>query len=322
MNVPPEFNQLPSSISQPRKLTTAAWNGYLKNLGIWTGNRSLANPRGKVLIDLPSRVTAERFQTPEGEQFVQWRTTLRTADGVEEAIDEWSQAELVEFAALAADGSYSLGPPAFSGEAITIDQCLVDENFRIRTTHAFDWEGCLSGVVSNRERYLCAVTHPGENTSNKTSPSPSPSVEPIAWRNPRVLFDYTIGLWEGRGICIDARTNIIYNLTSRHKTSQGAGMLVVESSVLYIGNGGPSRVFEATGRLDGNFILFTEANILSMLLPGGVLVSSPIRIRRDRPFTIETTFLMKPDCRKRVLRLYNRDAEWINTVFLNERRAG
>lgn len=321
MNVPSDDNQLAASASQPRSVTPIAWNGYLKNIGIWTGNRSLVNPRGKVLIDLPSSVTAERFQAPDGDQFVQWRTSLRTADGVEEGVDEWSRSELAEFAALASDGSHSIGPQAFSGEPITIDHCLVEDGFRVRTTHAFDWEGCLSGIVSNRERFLSAAMQSDGSITKKPSSSP-PLQEPLPWRNPRILFDYTVGLWEGRGICIDARTNVIYNLTSRHKINQGAGMLVVESSVLRIGDGGPTRIFEATGRTDGNFILFAEANVQTILLPGGVIVSSPIRIRRNRPFTVETTFLLKPDCRKRVMRLYNRDAEWINTVFINERRAG
>lgn len=321
MDPPSDANQLAASASQPRSVTTVAWNGYLKNLGVWTGNRSLVNPRGRVLIDLPSSITAEHFQTPDGDRFVQWRTSLRTADGVEEGIDEWSRSELADFAALAADGSYSIGPLAFSGEPITVDHCLADDALRIRTTHAFDWEGCLSGIVSNRERFLSTTTQSSEITP-KDPPPLSPTQEPLPWRNPRILLDYTIGLWEGRGICIDARTNVIYNLTSRHQIAQGAGMLIVESSVLRIGDGGPARIYEAAGRIDGNFILFAEANVQTILLPGGVIVSSPVRIRRNRPFTIETTFLLKPDCRKRVIRLYNRDAEWINTVFINERRAG
>lgn len=318
--------QLPGGASPRRGVSDLAWNGYLKNVGLWTGKRALTNPRGKVLIDLPSRVTAQQFRTRDGEVFVLWRTAVRTADGVEEGDDkEWSRAELDDFGALAADGSFSVGAQVFVGEAITIDQCVHDDEWRVRTTHAFDWEGCLSGVIANRER-LASQSIDNTNASQQEQQQQDQQrrafIEPVAWRNPRVLFDYLQGVWEGRGICIDARTGDIFQLTSRLRLGQGANSLVTMSSVLRIGNDGPTRVFEASGNMDANFILFAEANTQMLLLPGGVYVSSPVRIRPGRPFTVETAFLMKPDCRKRIIRIYNRDAEWINTTFLNERRAG
>lgn len=302
---------------EPRKVSEAAWSGYLKNLGLWTGNRALTNCRGKVLIDLPNRVTAERYKTNQGDHFILWRTAVRTADGVEEVEDEWSRSELAEFGALAADGCFTVGAQLFNGEAITIDQCVMDNGLRVRTTHAFDWEGCLSGVIANRESFSTQSLSDGATAEESQRPG---FIEPVAWRSPHIFFDYLLGQWEGRGICVDARTGQIFKLTSRFKISQNADMRVTESSILRIGDGGPTRVFEATGSLDTNFILFTEANVQRLLLPGGVFVSAPIRIRRGRPFTVETAFLVKPDSCKRVLRLYNRELEWVNTVFINERR--
>lgn len=345
MDLPSDVPQLPSQTSQ-RGIPKPAWDGYLKNLGVWTGKRALANPEGRVLIDLPSRVTTQQFKTSQGDLFVLWQTALRTADAIEEGEEEWSQSELAEFGALAADGSFSIGAQVFVGEDITIDHCIFDEQWRIRTTHAFDWEGCLSGIIANRERkstdpqqtqqqqklfeqqqqqqnqiqqaqQLAIQQTPADMTAQQRA-----FIEPVAWRNPRVLFDYLLGVWEGKGICIDARTANVFQLTSRLRLAQGAGQLVTTSSILRIGEDGPTRVFEAAGKIDANVILFAEANVQMLLLPGGVYVCSPIRIRPGRPFTVETAFLMKPDCRKRILRIYNRDAEWINTTFLNERRAG
>lgn len=313
-----EFSKDSSQNREPLNVSEPAWNGYLKNLGVWVGNRALSNPRGKVLIDLPNRVTAERFRTSKGDHFLLWRTAVRTADGVEEVEEEWSRSELADFGALAADGSFTVGAQVFVGEAITIDQCILDNGLRVRTTHAFDWEGCLSGVIANRERFVAKRMLPDgstEGTAQRTG-----FVEPVAWRSPHVLFDYLLGVWEGRGICIEARTGEVFQLTSRFKIAQTSNMRITKSSVLRIGDGGPTRVFEATGNLDANFVLFAEANVQMLLLPGGVFVSSPIRIRRGRPFTVETAFLLKPDCCKRVLRHYNRDLEWVNTVFINERR--
>lgn len=300
--------------SQSPRLSESAWNGYLKNIGLWIGKRALSNTRGKVLVDLSNRVTVERYRTSEGDDFVLWQTAVKTADAIDEAEEEWSKTELANFGALAADGSFSVGGEVFYGEPMTVDQCLFDDRFRVRTTHAYDWEGCLSGIVASRERL---IPEGGPLTEKKLNLG---FVEPAAWRNPRVLFDYMMGLWEGKGVSINARTGELYHLTSRLRFGQGADGRVTESSILRIANGGPSRVFEASGRMDGNLILYAEANVQVFLLPGGVFVASPIRIRRGRPFTLESAFLMRPDCRKRVLRLYNRDCEWVNTVFVNERR--
>lgn len=306
-------------------VSSKSWTGYLKNVGVWVGKRAISNARGKVLIDLPSRTTAERYRTSSNDEFLLWKTVVRTIDGLDEAEEEWSRAELADFGALAADGSFSVGAEVFRGEPITVDQCLVDGAFRVRTTHAFDWDGCLSGLVASRDKHVADALSEVMTDGTLTAPESKLGlgfVEPAAWRTPRILFDYTIGLWEGRGVCMNARTGQIFELTSRLKLSQGLDGRITESSVLRIGDGGPSRVFEASGKMDGTMILYAEANTQAFLLPGGVLVSSPIRIRRGRPFTLESAFLMKPDCRKRVLRIYNRDCEWINTVFINERRVG
>ena len=298
----------------PQLLSDTAWNGYLKNLGLWIGKRALANNRGKVLVDLPCRITVRRYRTSDNEDFVSWQTAIKTADAIDETEEEWSKQELATFGSVAADGSFSLGVDVFVGEQMTIEQCLFDDRFRIRTTFAFDWEGCLSGIVASRDRLVSENEPLSEKNLNMGF------VEPAAWRNPRVFFDYMLGLWEGTGVSMNATSGEFYHLTSRLRFGQRADGRITESSVLRVADGGPSRIFEASGKMDGNMILYPEANVQVYLLPGGVHVASPIRIRRGRPFTLESAFLMRPDRRKRVLRLYNRDCEWVNTVFVNERR--
>lgn len=323
---------LPGGIPDPtdalqkraRIVSEQAWLGYVKNCGNWIGKRALSNSRGRVLLDLPTRVVAERFKTSQAEDFVLWKTSVKTADGIDEAQEEWSRPELAEFGALVADGSFSVGAEIFQGEPISVDQCLFDDSQRVRTTHAFDWEGCLSGIVASRERRLPngdKRESDGKRLSTKARLGLG-YVEPAAWRSPQVLFDYILGLWEGRGVSVDSRTGETHNLVSRWKLSQGMDGRVSESSVIRITDGGPSRVFDAEARIDENLLIYAEANVQVCLLPGGISVSSPIRIRSGRPFALETTFLMRVDCRKRVIRLYNRDCDWVNTLFINERRVG
>lgn len=309
-----------------RIVSEQAWLGYVENCGNWIGKRALSNSRGRVLLDLPTRVVAERLRTPQDEEFVLWTTSVKTADGIDEAQVEWSRPELAEFGALVADGSFSVGADIFQGEPISVDQCIFDETpkatLRVRTTHAFDWEGCLSGIVASRERRLPdsdKYEADGKRLSTKARLGLG-FVEPAAWRSPQILFDYIQGEWEGRGLSVDSRTGETYNLVSRWKLKQGKDDRVSQSSVIRIAGGGPSRVFDAEAKVDENLLIYAEANVQVFLLPGGISVSSPIRIRSGRPFALETTFLMRPDCRKRVVRLYNRDCDWVNTLFINERR--
>ena len=299
-------------------LQPSAWQGYLKNLGDWVGQRALADCRGKVLIDLPTRVSVERYRTPDDEDFLLWRTSIRTADGIDELDEEWSVSELAELGALAADGSFSVGADVFCGEQITVDNCIFEDEFRVRTTHAFDWEGFLAGVVVSRER----IQRNESTGTNSRQAAALAFVEPAAWRSPGVLFDYMVGVWEGRGISIEVSTGITYQLSSRLKLHQRADGTVEINSVLQIDQMGPSRIFEATGKMDRNILVYMEAGVQVVLLPGGACISSPTRIRKGRPFSIESAFLTRPDCRKRVIRLYDRDCEWISTVFINERRVG
>lgn len=120
---------------------------------------------------------------------------------------------------------------------------------------------------------------------------------------------------------VDARSGETHTLTSRQRLVMEEGV-VAEESVLRIADGGPTRVFRGRARLDENLLVYAENNIQVVLLPGGIYVSSPVYIRAGRAFVVETAFLMRPDCRKRVLRLYNKEQEWANTVFINERRIG
>jgi hypothetical protein len=91
----------------------------------------------------------------------------------------------------------------------------------------------------------------------------------------------------------------------------------VSADILSVGTSVQSRA-----RPDGNVLFFPDSGVQVALLPGGMAVASPLRVNEMKPFVIETTFLMKPDCRKRVVRCYNNDSEWINTVFLSEKRIG
>jgi hypothetical protein len=290
----------------------SAWAGYVRNVGVYAGNRAICNRRGTVLADFRTRVDAQRFRSgpAEEDEFLLWRTTVATADGADAAEDEWSRDELAELGALAADGSFSTGPAAFERERFTVEQCLCDGDLRVRTIHAYDWEGGLCGVVASRER-----REPSGGAS-------AGGVEPAAWRSPSVLLDYMLGEWRGCGVLVDRAGGGMRTVTSVLTLRQSDSLMVTQESGLAVDGGPRGALVRARAQQDGNVLFFAESGVQLVLLPGGVSAASPVRVEEGRRFVVETGFLVRPDCRKRVVRCYNADAEWVNTVFLTERRVG
>ncbi len=321
-------------------VSATSWRAYLQNCGVWAGRRALCNARGKVLVDVPVRVYVERFKTPDGEEFVLWKTAVETESGVDEVEEEWSRDELGEFGALTGDGSFSTGDVSYVGERFSVDQCVFDEDSRVRSTFAYDWEGRLTGVVASRERKIANTTLPeaqqqisaGASVPEASTASSLPSVqnaevrmtsfvEPAAWRSPTVLLDYSVGVWNGRGVVLDARTYVTRKIATRLEFNLETDGVLTQRAQISVGNR-PGLIVESSAKLDENTALFVEANMQLMLLPGGVSVSCPIRIWPGISFTLELSFLVRPDFRKRILRCYDENCDWIQTVFISERRVG
>jgi hypothetical protein len=300
---------------QRRNVSKAAWNGYLQNVGVYTGNRAICDGRGTVLADFPTRVDVKRFEDALGDEFLLWKNSVRTIDGSDQAEEEWSRDELAELGALVADGSFSSGPNSYVGERFVIEQCLCEGPLRIRSISAFDWEGRMCGLIASRERRV--VEEEGEDDVGALS-----GIEPAAWKSPTVLLDYMMGVWNGKGVLLDRASGKTRRVTSEVTLIQTDDLAVIQKSGLALDGVGPGIRVESRARQDGNVLFFADSAVQLVLLPGGMSVASPLRVRESQPFVVETTFLFRPDCRKRVLRTYNSDCEWVNTVFVLEKRIG
>lgn len=305
-----------------------------------------------MLLDIPVRVFVERFKTPDGEDCVLWKTAIETAAGIDEAEEEWSREELGEFGALTEDGSFSAGNESFVGERFSVDQCIFEkvDNTRVRSTFAYDWEGRLTGLVASRERKISnnsmtessplvssedssasqmgtAISSSSLSESNsEATPKNDTSqltsyIDPFAWRSPTALLDYSVGVWSGRGVVLDSRTHMTRTITSRLELVLESDDVLAQRSQISVG-GRPGLVVEASAKLDENTALFAEANLQLMLLPGGVSVCCPVRIWTGISFSLELSFLIRPNERKRVLRCYDENCDWIQTVFIREVRVG
>lgn len=233
-------SSLGGSRRRRRHLPADQWEGYLRNLGVYNGHRAVCDGKGTILADFRTEVVTERFRSGENEndEFLLWRTAVRTADGLEKSDEEWSRGELAEFGALAADGSYTLGPTVYIGEQFVVEQCLSEDSFRIRSIHAFDWEGRLCGLTACREK---RIERRGEAASDVSSLVPSltsssqgSQIEPAAWRSPSVLLDYMLGTWTGRGIIVDKATGITRLVRSEHRWKQTDELMVRQISSLVV----------------------------------------------------------------------------------------
>jgi hypothetical protein len=228
-------------------VSEASWDGYLRNLGLFTGNRAICNGRGTVLADVPTRVHTQRFRSGEnvGDEFLLWDTAIRTADGIEHAEEEWSRDELAHLGAFAADGSYSIGPSVYVGEQFTVEQCLRDGPLRVRSVHAFDWEGKQCGIVASRERLEDGELPAKSSESSSvvvgdvSFASSSPLIEPAAWRSPNVLLDYMMGTWLGKGILLDRISGLTRRVSSKVILNRTDGGLISQTSALAVDGAGP-----------------------------------------------------------------------------------
>lgn len=106
--------QLPVDALSRHCVSYPASNGYLRDVGLLTNKRVLSNPRGKVLIELTIRLTAQQFRTRDSELIVLSRIDVRTDDAVKESDEnEWSRAELDGIGVMAADESFLGGGQVF-----------------------------------------------------------------------------------------------------------------------------------------------------------------------------------------------------------------
>jgi hypothetical protein len=233
--------------SHHKIVSQSAWEGYLRNLGVYAGNRAICDGRGTVLADVPTRVCTTRYRAGEtvADEFLLWDTAVRTVDGIENAEEEWSRDELADLGALAADGSYSVGPNVYVGERFTIEQCLCAGPLRVRSIHAFDWEGRQCGLVGSRERRqdgegsAGSPAHGSLVASDLSFATPSSQIEPAAWRSPNVLLDYMMGTWLGKGILLDRASGSTRRVSSKVSLKRTDGLLISQTSALAIDGAGP-----------------------------------------------------------------------------------
>lgn len=216
------------------------WNGYLKNIGAYSGRRAVCDSRGTVIADFQAEVVANLFRSGDNacDEFLLWKATVQTADGSESSEEEWSRDELAEMGAVAADGSFSLGPTVFCGEEFVIEQCVHEGPSRIRTILAFDWEGRLCGLTACREKRAARRNEQSSDHESQAHSSDDKSqqteIEPAAWRSPNILLDYLLGTWTGRGIIVDRATRSARLVRSEHRWKQTDGLKVRQISGLQV----------------------------------------------------------------------------------------
>lgn len=303
------MSELPSRQPKaPSNQSETLWTRYLQNVGTWTGERSIIRPSGEVLFVLPTRVEATVRQRPSyNNDYVRWDVSVKTGDGIEKEVVEVDRGEIEAGAAVAADGSCSLGPIVESGSGFKVQNMIVCGNGRVCCEFAYGWEGGLQGLLVTRENRV-------ENEKEVVE-----SIVPPAWKSSSILLDYLVGRWKGGGVVVSAKGAGVRSVKSWVGFDVGAGLVMQTSGVEFEGARRRPSTIRAKGTVDGNLLMFPEDGVQIILAPGGVSVSCPTRI--GQAWAVETAWLVQPDERRRVIRCYGRDG-WLNTLFLKERRVG
>jgi hypothetical protein len=269
-------------------MTKSQWERLLENLGEWQGSFTRFSPQGTLLEDIKSVVSFEGLNNNQT-----MRQIVRRA-GQEDLVLEYgslSKGTLFFENGAFSYGSIQLAPFTEFGAELG----LIHKNRRLRLVQLFDKNGQLNQITLIRE-YLAGTE----------------SVE-----NPPLQIDDLLGVWQGEAITIypDWRSPDTYSTTLKLQLDQD-GRLVQNTSF-------GDRTITSTGTIQGSTILFdqnSQNQVQVLLLPNGASATAPLQVQLRQPLFLEVGWLIEPNLRQRMSRMYNDKGEWTSLTLVTETR--
>lgn len=268
------------------------WQGLLQNLGIWQGSFTQLSLDGTEIQDIPSEVT---LSLSEDEQTVHFRLK-RFPDG--EAPNEMTLQ--IQYPGpgpgvpFFEDGCFSQGSLQWSTwTPFGNELALVEGNRRLRLVQLYQ-QSDLSKLTLIRE----------SRTGSQALTSPPLSVEDL------------IGDWVGQATTLYPDGRVIAAVATRLSMQREDDRLEQTFQC-------ERQTTFASARIDGNCLHFEDSpQPLQMLcLPGGASSLCPPQIQPQTPFVVEAGWLIGPTYRKRLLRHYGAQGEWMSITLVTERKA-
>ena len=269
------------------------WECFLKNLGEWQGSFTRFSPDGKQIGDTPTVVS---FEALDNQKTV--RQLVRRLPPNQPPQDQYFEYKSFGKNILFfEDGSFSIGATLcnkFSRPWAELG--LKEGNRRLRLVQIFNSQNRLDYFTLIREKFA---------NSQVTE-------------RPPLTLEQILGAWQGQATTLypDLRnpdtfsTYLELNLKGQNKLQQK----------LTFGESNSEKVITSVATVENSKLTFTEGQIAKNIwfLPDGVSANYPLEVKSGYPFFLEVGWLVKPDYRRRMIRNYNSQGEWVSLTLVNE----
>jgi hypothetical protein len=266
---------------------TAQWQGLLQNQGTWKGSFTNLSSEGVELQDTPSEVN---ICLSEDEQTVFFSLQREGSAEIKLQFNYPGPGLQVPFFE---DGCFSQGSLQHAPYTqFGAEFAIREGDRRLRLVQLFDQGSELTSLTLIRE-----------NRAGNTV------------QLPPLTVDALVGVWQGEAIThyADYRDP---DVMQTQIVVEREGDRLTQS--LQFGN----HRIQTSAQIDGNRLHFSEdaQPMLLLCLPGGASALVPQQIQPRMPFVFETSWLVEPNLRKRMLRSYGDKGEWVSITVVTERK--
>ncbi len=299
------------------------WNYFLKNLGVWQGSFARFSFQGDLLEEIPSVLALEACEQQQVQLTLRrWLHdpqmgslshsgmphVLRAPEEIVQSYRPPLSNVLFFSTGAFCRGSWQWLPSA----EFWAEYSLFDGDRRLRLVLQLTQDGQPKPFTLIRER-LAAV-----NGSDSLDSARLATLQSTAEQLPLQLQSL-LGEWQGQAVTqyADGRppttvpTQLVLRCDGRRLVQQ-----------LTFGRGGSARTIASTARIEGGRLLFEQNPLLPqvLLLPGGASVNCPSQLKPGHTFVVELGWLLKPNCRQRLMRRYCDRGQWVSATLVNEWR--
>lgn len=273
------------------------WENFLKNLGEWEGSFDQISPTGEVLKSTPSLLTLEGLEENRRARLSLRRSQIdyRSLAALKPEIVMEFESSLGRNFIFFDNGAFSTGYTQLGPfSQFVVEGGFVAGDRRLRFVQIFNSNGGLD--------FLTLI--------------PEKRAGSDATFEPALTLDKLLGTWQGEANTQypDLRNPDIYATTLKVKDIGGG---LIEQQLTF-----KNQTMVSTGRVDGSVIHFNSGSlpIRLLLLSNGASMVLPMQVKLKQSFFLEAGWLLEPDLRQRLIRIYDETGAWVSSTLMTERR--
>lgn len=267
------------------------WERLLKNQGTWKGSFTQFSATGEQLSDVPTVVSLKPLN--RGDTMRQEIRKYPSNSSPEETVLEYRS--LNRSTLFFEDGAFSQGSMQWGPWA----------DFGAELGFIYQFERLRLVEFYQRQRTLSAITLIREHLED-AQPTPRPAV----------TLEQLVGIWEGEAFTEYPDFRPADSYATRLEITQNGNQV---HQTLKIGD---SATIQSSGEVQGNRVVFQQGSqpVTVLFLPSGASAAFPSDIVSGQPLFLEAGWLIQPDLRQRMIRMYDAQGTWFNLTLVTERK--